>query len=156
MVALRQGKECEGWWGQCQKLGGHNQRSMRDVEAELSSKKKAKEFQAVQISQGTLRTPRWLIFFSFAKPVIFMTPQLLFPAGSCPPLPAENSCCQEQSWGGHPASPECSCCPAALGMAQRKRGLSCLQGALRFPNISFPKPSCKEESWGRLGNFASA
>lgn len=42
MVALRRGKECEGWWGQCRKLGGHNQRSMRDVEAELSSKKKAR------------------------------------------------------------------------------------------------------------------
>lgn len=58
----------------------------------IHSKKSAKAFQAAQTSQGTLRTPCWLLFFSLAKPVIFMTPQLLFPAGSCPPLPAENFC----------------------------------------------------------------
>lgn len=98
--------------------GGDNQSSTRDVEAELHSNKSAEAFQAAQISRGTLRTPCWLLLFSFAKPVIFMTPQLLFPAGSCPPLPGENSCCQQQSWGGHPASSKCSCCPAALGMAE--------------------------------------
>lgn len=134
---------------------GKNQSSTKDIEAELHGKKSAEVFQAAQISQGTLRTPCWLIFFSFCKTCnIYDTPAPV-PCRQLPSPPCREFLCRSRA-GGTSSLTQVFLLPGSPGHGTRKRGLSCLQGALRFPNISFPKLSCKEESWGRLGNFASA